>query len=530
MVALGGGDVGHVADAMTARASMVDDAPETPAHQFVVRAFKHAIWGTPAPGATERRPRRPNFDTKRPASSGEGREPQTTPKRLAHSRSTSALTSPTKGILLTPGTANNRRKSVSWLPKENVVRAQTTHIKSTPRHFPGHFPTPSVTKDQKVDHIQENKPRQIKEHNKARPTNTSHNMKNTTSTKNMSHEHDCEAMAMLAKLAAEFEDYKSRSERQITKLIAREKMAMNYARSQEAKVVAAQRFLAEAEQKRAKESLRRMALEQDILKHGIKTKEELNEAEELMEDLHPDDLGLLEATICKSQIADAVSMKKSTVGFGFELDVDAVIATAAPKRSTRNPHRPANISGDVFLDTAQAGAAPTRRSRTANQAFDEAEPRVAGARDRSSRPVPQPEHRQLYYDPMVDPVSGVRPHLRGGGSSSSEPVKEPHAGQKTSPLSRLRGAFSPRKPLAETSGNAAQARSGLKEARQEGPEGHVEHGSDAVPHLRGGSVSAAAKQEKPRRAPQLPFDRLEAAKARIAQRNASKSKEFAEAA
>ncbi|KAJ5626851.1 Spindle-body formation-associated protein [Penicillium herquei] len=97
------------------------EPPETPAPVFAIRAFKSALFGTP--GEDEKTPRPPQ---------------PSQPKQLAHQRSKSETTnpisipekldptktdpdstvnpvgSPTKSILVTPGTISNRRKTVSF--------------------------------------------------------------------------------------------------------------------------------------------------------------------------------------------------------------------------------------------------------------------------------------------------------------------------------------------------------------------------------------------------------------------------------
>ncbi|KAL9080190.1 MAG: hypothetical protein Q9159_007647 [Coniocarpon cinnabarinum] len=86
----------------TERTSTEDEAPETPAHLFPVRAFKHAIFGTPAPPKTDRKQIRT-----RPQSSHD----------RPRSRDEDCLSrSPGKagGILRTPGTGGQKRKSVSF--------------------------------------------------------------------------------------------------------------------------------------------------------------------------------------------------------------------------------------------------------------------------------------------------------------------------------------------------------------------------------------------------------------------------------
>lgn len=88
--------------ALTAAADAHNEPPETPAHLFAVKAFKSALFGTPAP---------PDFDV-----------PEDEHDRSLRHRSGRDTTltrvlpapSPAKGILLTPGTIGVKRKTVSF--------------------------------------------------------------------------------------------------------------------------------------------------------------------------------------------------------------------------------------------------------------------------------------------------------------------------------------------------------------------------------------------------------------------------------
>ena len=85
-----------------ASANIEEDGPETPAHIFPVRAFKHALFGTPAAPKTAPRP-------------VPGRAQSSHDKQSVRDSEYSDL-SPIKagGILRTPGTAGQKRKSVSF--------------------------------------------------------------------------------------------------------------------------------------------------------------------------------------------------------------------------------------------------------------------------------------------------------------------------------------------------------------------------------------------------------------------------------
>ena len=104
--------------------SYLEDPPETPAPLFAVRAFKTAIFGTPHPNQGDEL-----NDEKRPAhlravkveeTLQQHQTPHETPQDLGlntelnYKPKTELLASPAKGILLTPGTAAARKKTVSF--------------------------------------------------------------------------------------------------------------------------------------------------------------------------------------------------------------------------------------------------------------------------------------------------------------------------------------------------------------------------------------------------------------------------------
>src|SRR4051812_26485275 len=86
------------------------EPPETPAHQFAVNAFKHALFGTPAPevanNTSKRADKKARIDATNaktiilPAPSEDG--PPLSPSKQPG------------GILMTPGTASKGRKTVSF--------------------------------------------------------------------------------------------------------------------------------------------------------------------------------------------------------------------------------------------------------------------------------------------------------------------------------------------------------------------------------------------------------------------------------
>lgn len=128
------------------------EAPETPAPVFAVRAFKHAIFGTPQ--TVQPKPRRHSN-----AENGRQRNTESRPARPTLNRPKSAsdaqavgkvelqsipepLSSPTKGILMSPGTVAAKKKNVTF--GEDVAENEEKRpLKSgLPDDCPGKFPSP----------------------------------------------------------------------------------------------------------------------------------------------------------------------------------------------------------------------------------------------------------------------------------------------------------------------------------------------------------------------------------------------------
>ncbi|KAK4501361.1 hypothetical protein PRZ48_007169 [Zasmidium cellare] len=227
-----------------------EEPPETPAPVFAVRAFKHAIFGTPA---TQAKPRRhSNTETLRPRHNGRPSMPR--PKSASDTHTlgkienaideepvpSSPLPSPTKGILLTPGTGTTRRKTVSF--GLNVVdneqkRPMTSGL---PDDCPGKFPSPWSKPTAELDSSDElvEKPRgrsrlteafeQVREESAKRKPKSSRQQKekdgldttmdvtepNSESGRYWKHEYDI---------------YRERTTREVKKLVEKQRSAKRYA-------------------------------------------------------------------------------------------------------------------------------------------------------------------------------------------------------------------------------------------------------------------------------------------------------------
>ncbi|CAO2649545.1 Nn.00g069300.m01.CDS01 [Neocucurbitaria sp. VM-36] len=134
------------------------EPPETPAHQFAVNAFKHALFGTPAPEDTNSTSNKSTRKAKLDAANAKAIE-------LPASKEDDPPSSPSKqpgGILMTPGTANKGRKTVSFGSQvvDNEGKRGNTGKSGIPNDCPGKFPSPWTPGTQlKLDPSSDKRPR-----------------------------------------------------------------------------------------------------------------------------------------------------------------------------------------------------------------------------------------------------------------------------------------------------------------------------------------------------------------------------------
>ncbi|KAK3074423.1 hypothetical protein LTR53_003154 [Teratosphaeriaceae sp. CCFEE 6253] len=128
------------------------EAPETPAPVFAVRAFKHAIFGTPQTAQPKVRRHSTTENARpRPQGSRPDRPNLSRPKSAENARGLardddaavpSPMASPTKGILMTPGAAGTKRKTVTFGEHVTNNGDKRPTKSGLPDDCPGKFPSP----------------------------------------------------------------------------------------------------------------------------------------------------------------------------------------------------------------------------------------------------------------------------------------------------------------------------------------------------------------------------------------------------
>ncbi|KAF2795300.1 hypothetical protein K505DRAFT_302331 [Melanomma pulvis-pyrius CBS 109.77] len=250
------------------------EPPETPAHQFAVKAFKHALFGTPgaeeATNPAKKAEKKAKLDLANSKALG-----------LPAPKETTAPSSPSKqpgGILMTPGTANKGRKTVSFGSQVVDNEAKRADVGKTgiPNDCPGKFPSPwTPGTELKVDAGKDKKP-----HNKltaalldARTTPQSRSAQKPKSRDDSDITMDVTApRSESGKYWKEqYESYADKSEREMKKLIAKQQLAKNFAKKKDGEMTEMATRLAE-ERKRSRQR------ERDLEQQNKEYQERLRQA------------------------------------------------------------------------------------------------------------------------------------------------------------------------------------------------------------------------------------------------------------
>ena len=228
------------------------EEPQTPAPVFAVRAFKHLVYGTPG---TEK-PKAP----RRHSNTENGRNNQATRPRMTRPRRTNdAATlgclvvvvasepthSPTMGFLLSPGSAGGKRKTVTF--PDNVIDNEEKRPTKTglPEDCPGKFPSPWAKSATGAEHTEDSTKRSggrsklTEALEQARDENTS--KRRVRLGKSDKPEDDLDGTADLAEPVSnsgkywkrEYDIYRERTTAEVKKLVAKQKLAKNYARDKD---------------------------------------------------------------------------------------------------------------------------------------------------------------------------------------------------------------------------------------------------------------------------------------------------------
>lgn len=216
------------------------EPPETPAHQFAVNAFKHAIFGTPAPEDAAKTPKFHEKKAKIDAANAKVIE-LPTPTEEAPSLSPSKQPG---GVLRTPGTASKGRKTVTF--GSHVVDNEGKRVNigksGIPSDCPGKFPSPWTPGiELKLEPGSDKRPR-------TKLTEALLDARTTTQPKSGQKPKARDDSDITIDLGAprsdsgrywkeQYESYAEKSEKEMRKVIAKQQLAKKYAMKKDGEVI-----------------------------------------------------------------------------------------------------------------------------------------------------------------------------------------------------------------------------------------------------------------------------------------------------
>ncbi|GAB7346516.1 hypothetical protein MBLNU457_5202t1 [Dothideomycetes sp. NU457] len=423
-------------------ASTIIDQPDTPAHLFAARAFKYSLFGTPKPE-----------EQKRTRIQARVTEDQ--------SFTCEPLLSPSKpgGILLTPGTTNLRRtKSVTFgaqVADNQRTRRSKSNKSELPGTVPGKFPSPWTTKiaTQKTE---------TTEDTKEAPPEAKSSQTSEKSTK----EKDGSKAKEFTKSAQEdarstedesweqkYDDYAQRTQREMKKLIAKQKAAKSYARDRDAKVMDLADRLKQEQRKVQKLEQQVAQLHAELEQYRTAPRESADRPKE--EKLRPIDGYHVEQN--KTDIQQR-SAKKTNVAPTADLTHERSLLHKSPV-NTRPTTRSGDLWADVMLSSPAVKITAHQPASTGRSGVDQARTSPLRARDlntisgdkSTSTPIPASSrheatsaraqrssahrHQQL-YDELDDIPDLPQPSPDQSNHMISPLASRPQSSQKKAELSK----------------------------------------------------------------------------------------------
>ncbi|KAJ5552580.1 hypothetical protein N7494_001958 [Penicillium frequentans] len=288
--------------------SKVLEPPETPAPVFAIRAFKSALFGTP--GADDEKtphpvqPKQSVQDHRRSKSDTTKPVPIPIPQKLEPNKPdldaiANPSGSPTKSILVTPGTISNRRKTVSFgesvVDNEGKRDSNSLKVVKTPPNPSGNLSTqwlsgsaggkPHSKLTQTLMDARDNATKNA-DSNKSADTTSDANTVTRSQSKDDSEGEDItlnldEPRSESGKYwKTEFDNYRVRTNREIKKLIHYRTIAKSYARKKDSEALRLADKLKEEEEKVAEMERQVTRLASSITGQGSKA-----DNEQLIQDL-----------------------------------------------------------------------------------------------------------------------------------------------------------------------------------------------------------------------------------------------------
>ena len=374
------------------------EPPETPAPVFAVRAFKHAIFGTPPTAqpkqrrhsSTERERQRPNMpkparpQLARPKSAGDA-----TTLALKQADAPEPMPSPTKGILMTPGTAAAKRKTVTFGEhvvdneiKKNMENSRT----GLPNDFPGKFPSPWVQPSDKLDkddtgtnERKRGRSKLTEELHKAREESAKRRGEVNSKREdgkddgNDDGNYDEPVSESGRYWKREYDMYRANTTREVKKLVTKQRAAKSFAREKDLQCTELADQL--RQEKKKVDRLERRTTELEAQLKALQSQLENDRRPSLTtaDRVTASGLSATRAAPTRTQSADApiVASSKATAAPAESVTLETAktetsnshLAEDKSVRSTRNRHRSGNLPTDIWTQNLASSSPPAPSTR-----------------------------------------------------------------------------------------------------------------------------------------------------------------------
>ncbi|KNG45142.1 urease accessory protein [Stemphylium lycopersici] len=328
------------------------EPPETPAHQFAVKAFKHAIFGTPAPEEAKDVSKKSERKAKAEAANAKA-------FALPPPKENGPPISPSKqpgGILMTPGTATKGRKQVSFGSHVVDNEGKRANIGKTgiPSDCPGKFPSPWTPGTQlKLDPDSEQRPR-------TRLTEALLDARTTTQPKSGQKPKARDDSDITIDLGAprsesgkywkeQYESYADKSEKEMKKVIAKQQLAKKFAMKKDAEVT-------ELETKLEQERKRYRQREKDLEQQNKHLQERLRQA--MAESMSSS----IEIAALKARVTVLESSNSAPSSVLHQSKAPFEIYEDANKEASRPPLRGLDLDHEVSFAPSNSMASSTKEN------------------------------------------------------------------------------------------------------------------------------------------------------------------------
>ncbi|KAJ8114068.1 hypothetical protein OPT61_g3969 [Boeremia exigua] len=401
------------------------DPPETPAHQFAVKAFKHALFGTPAPEDLNNATRK--FETRAKMAAANAKFID-----LPAPNDDDLSQSPTKragGILMTPGTASKGRKTVSFGSqiKDNEGKTSGISRSGIPNNCPGKFPSPwAPGTELKMDPSSDKRPR-------TKLTEALLDARTTTQPKAGQKPKARDDSDITMDLGAprsdsgkywkeQYESYAERSEKEMKKVVAKQQLAKKFAMKKDSEVT---ELAAKLEQERKRFRSRERELEQQNKDYQERLRQLMAENTSTS----------MENAALKSRIATLE--KEGVATGGIQAKPEFSIYEDTSKKAIR-PRKEAEVAAEIplvqslgVISSGKENSSPSKSRRSRRQTVPDTatrsyiSTRLGTAKDEASIILAKSPATQIdSAKPSLEPPQSARPSRSPLSTRRASPAKE----------------------------------------------------------------------------------------------------------